>query len=65
MYNVLHAKLLQSYLTFVTLWTTTLCIGFSRQKYWSGLLCPPPGNLPDPGIKPLFSFVSCVGKLVL
>ena len=25
---------------------------FSRQKYWSGLPCPPPGNLPDPGIKP-------------
>ena len=29
-----------------------LCLwGFSRQKYWSGLLCPPPGDLPDPGIK--------------
>ena len=26
--------------------------GFSRQEYWSGLLCPPPGDLPDPGIKP-------------
>ena len=25
--------------------------GFSRQEYWSGLLCPPPGGLPDPGIK--------------
>ena len=24
---------------------------FSRQEYWSGLPCPPPGNLPDPGIK--------------
>ena len=22
---------------------------FSRQEYWSGLLCPPPGDLPDPG----------------
>ena len=26
--------------------------GFSRQVYWSGLPCPPPGDLPDPGIKP-------------
>ena len=25
--------------------------GFSRQEYWSGLPCPPPGNLPNPGIK--------------
>ena len=24
---------------------------FSRQEYWSGLLFPPPGDLPDPGIK--------------
>ena len=26
--------------------------GFSRQEYWSGLPCPPPGNLPHPGIEP-------------
>ena len=25
---------------------------FSRQEYWSGLPCPPPGDLPDPGVKP-------------
>ena len=25
--------------------------GFSRQEYWSGLLCPPAGDLPNPGIK--------------
>ena len=25
--------------------------GFSRQEYWSGLPCPPPGELPDPGIE--------------
>ena len=29
-----------------------LSMGFSRQVYWSGLPCPPPGALPDPGIKP-------------
>ena len=28
---------------------------FFRQEYWSGLLCPPPGDLPDPGIKPMSS----------
>ena len=51
------AKPLQSYLT--------LChpvdcsppgssvLGFSRQEYWSGLPCPPPGDHPDPGIKPV------------
>ena len=24
----------------------------SRQEYWNGLLCPLPGDLPDPGIEP-------------
>jgi len=28
-------------------------MGFFRQKYWSGLPCPPPGDLPDPGIEPV------------
>ena len=43
---------------FATLWTVAhqapLSIGFSRQEYWSGLPCPSPGNLPDPGIEPVF-----------
>ena len=29
-----------------------LSMGFSRQEYWSGLPCPPPGD-PDPGIEPV------------
>ena len=29
----------------------SLFMGFFRQEYWSGLPCPPPGNLPDPRIK--------------
>ena len=29
-----------------------LSMGFSRQKYWSGLPFPSPGDLPDPGIEP-------------
>jgi len=27
-------------------------MGFSRQKHWSGQPFPPPGDIPDPGIKP-------------
>ena len=29
-------------------------MGFSRQEYWNRLPFPPPGDLPDPGIKPVF-----------
>ena len=29
-----------------------LSMGFSKQKYWSGLPCPLPGDLPNPGIEP-------------
>ena len=29
-----------------------LFLGFSGQEYWSGLPCPPPRDLPDPGIRP-------------
>ena len=39
--------------SFATPWTTArqapLSMGFSRQDYWSGLPCPPPEDLPDPG----------------
>ena len=42
---------------FVSLWTVAhqapQSMGFSRQEYWSGLPFPPPGDLPDPGIKPV------------
>ena len=41
---------------FVTLWTVArqapLSMGFCSQEYWSGLPCPPPGDLPGPGIEP-------------
>ena len=40
----------------MTPWTVScqapLSLGVSRQEYCSGSPCPPPGNLPDPGIKP-------------
>ena len=41
----------------MALWTVApqarLSRGFPRQKEWSGLPLPPPGDLPDPEIKPL------------
>ena len=30
-----------------------LSMGCSRQEYWSGLPCPPPGDLPQPGMEPV------------
>ena len=30
---------------------TPLSMEFSRQEYWSGVPCPPPGDLPNPGIE--------------
>ena len=45
-----HARLL------ATPWAAAhqapLSMGFSRQEYWSELLCPPPGDLPHSGIEP-------------
>ena len=50
-YSLSHVQL------FETAWTVThhapLSMGiFSRQEYWSGLLCRPAGDLPNPGTKP-------------
>ena len=55
---------------FVTLWTIAcqapLSMGLSRKECWSGLPCPPPGDLSDPGIEPIFWFFSdvCEGLAV-
>ena len=56
----LHACLLSHFSRvqlFATLWIVAhqapLSMGFSRQEYYSGLICPPPGDLPDPGIQPM------------
>ena len=49
MLNCVGAKLL---LLCLTLCDPMDCPqGFSRQEYWSGLPCPSPGDLPDPGIE--------------
>ena len=51
----MRANPLQSCPTLCDPWTVacqaSLSMGFSRQEYWSGLPCPPLGDLPDPGIK--------------
>ena len=51
---VLHCSVVS---LFVTPWTIAcqapLSMEFSRQEYWSGLPIPPPGYLPDLGIKPV------------
>ena len=53
--------------SFATPWTAAcqapLSMGFSRQEYWSGLPCPPPGDLPDP--ESSVSYISCIGRQVL
>ena len=53
---------------FVTPWTVAcqapLSMGFSTQKYWSGLPCPPPGDLHDAGMEPT-SPASQVNSLLL
>ena len=52
----MHAKSLSHVRFSVTPWTVAcqapLFMRFSKQEYWSELPCPPPGDLPDPGIKP-------------
>ena len=51
---------------FATLWTVahqaSLSMGFSRQEYWSGLPCPPPGDLPDPGIETSLMSLALAGR---
>ena len=61
LYNCVHVwvlNCLSHVQLFAIRWTLALqaplSTEFSRQEYWSGLLCFPPGDLPDPGIKPTF-----------
>ena len=57
----IHAKSFSRVQLFTTPWTVAhhapLSMGFFTQEYWSRLLCPFPGDLPDPGIEsvPLMS----------
>ena len=53
---VVKVKSLSRVRLFVTPWTVAYqaspSMGFSRQKYWSGVPLPSPGDLSEPGIKP-------------
>ena len=55
---------------FATPWTVTYqappSMGFSRQEYWSGVLFPSPGDLPDPGTwNPNSDFESEVSSILI
>ena len=55
--NILTVVCVRHSVMFATSWTVarqaSLSVEFSRQKYWSGLPFPFPGDLPDPKIKPM------------
>ena len=64
LYVCVHAQLC------LTLWDpiafqVPLSMEFSRQEYWSRLPFPSPGDLPNLGIEPKVSCISCIGKWVL
>ena len=65
----MHANCFSRIQPFVTRWAVAnqapLSMGFPRQEYWSGLSCPPPGDLPDPGIEPTSLYILCIGKQFL
>ena len=52
-----------------TLWTVALqalpSMGFSRQEHWNRFPCPPPGDLPNPGLKTWVFFISCIVRWVV
>ena len=48
----LFASLVSKSASLCTAAHRALSMGFSREEYWSGLPCPPPGNLLHPGIQP-------------
>ena len=56
-WDCMHAKSLQLYLTLCDPMSCSLqaplSMGVSRQEYWSGLPCPPWGDLPQPGVEPM------------
>ena len=55
-YHIVEVKESEVAQSCLTLWTIAhqapLSMGFSRQEYWSGLLFPSPGDLPNLGTEP-------------
>ena len=62
----MRAQSLQLCLPLAILWTVThqapLSMGFFRHEYRNGLPCPPPGDLPNQGIKRTSAYVSCIAS---
>ena len=54
---------------FATPWTAacqaSLSMGFSRQEYWSGLPCPSPGDIPNPGNEPVTLKSALAGRIFI
>ena len=65
-WRALCVQLLGHVQLFVTLQTVAQqappSMEFSKQEYWSGFPCPPPGDLPDPGIKPVSLTSAALGS---
>ena len=59
----------QLFQLFVASWAVgheiPLSMGFLGQEYWSGLQCPPPEDLPDPGIEPESPVSPRIGRWIL
>ena len=53
----------------ITVWTIAhkapLSVGFAMQEYWSGLPCPPPGDLPDSGMEPSFLLLLYCRQIII
>ena len=68
-FQCVHAQLLQSCPTLCEpmdlAHQAPLSIGFSREELWSGVPCPPAGDLPDNTDGTKVSYVSCIGRWVL
>ena len=66
MIRLQSVRMLSRVSLFMTSWTVAhqapLFMEFSRQEYWSGFPFPPPGDLPDPGIEPVYP--ELVGRLL-
>ena len=65
---ILMCWLLSCVRLFETAWTLAyqafLFMGFSRQKYWSGLPFSSLGDLPDPGIEPAYTLYNFIYLLI-
>ena len=49
----IHSRTIAWKIPWTIAYQAPLSMGFSRQQYWSGLPFPSPGDLPNPGLKPM------------